>query len=241
MRNYLSFGGGVNSVALHLYLLDEGWNFESVFVNHGTDWPETYEYLEMFQEWLQKHGYKPIVVLKPDVGTIEKRRFQNLYDYLYFKSLTPSIQYRACTDRFKIDTIRKYVTTPCFMLLGIDMDESKRAKLSSKKGIEHRFPLIEAGMNRNDCKEYIRQKGLPVPIKSGCFICPFQRVAQWIELRNVHPELFCKAQQLEKKSSERRGKNYFISGIGKPLNIIVDENQRKLFEVDKYPPCNCML
>jgi len=50
MKNYLSFGGGVNSVALYLYLLDQKVEFEAVFVDHGTDWPETYDYVEMFKK-----------------------------------------------------------------------------------------------------------------------------------------------------------------------------------------------
>ena len=54
MKNYLSFGGGVNSVAMMLLLLDQKQEFESIFVDHGTDWPETYEYFDMFQEWLKK-------------------------------------------------------------------------------------------------------------------------------------------------------------------------------------------
>lgn len=35
MKNYLSFGGGVNSVALYLLMEDMGIEFEAVFVNHG--------------------------------------------------------------------------------------------------------------------------------------------------------------------------------------------------------------
>jgi hypothetical protein len=44
MKNYLSFGGGVNSVAMYLHLMDEGWSFypgveskyscEAIFVDH---------------------------------------------------------------------------------------------------------------------------------------------------------------------------------------------------------------
>ena len=37
MRNYLSFGGGVNSTAMLLLLLDEGWEFEAVYVDHGAE------------------------------------------------------------------------------------------------------------------------------------------------------------------------------------------------------------
>jgi len=243
LKNYLSFGGGVNSVAMYLLLMDQGMTpgdpvkgFEAVFVDHGTDWPETYEYVEMF-----KSKY-PLTILTPDVGTIEGKRFENLYDYHYFKSLTPSIQFRACTDRFKIQTVRKYVLTPCFMLLGIDFGESQRAKLSSKNGTENRFPLIEYEIDRQGCKEIITKHGLPIPMKSGCYICPFQRKAQWVELRKTHPDLFCKAEQIEKRSNERMGQNTnFLSGSGKSLKQIVDENQSKLWAEDEYPPCECHL
>ena len=66
MNIYLSFGGGVNSVAMYLYALDEGWDFEAVFVDHGTDWPETYEYVEMFKKMY------PVTVLRPDVTGHDK-------------------------------------------------------------------------------------------------------------------------------------------------------------------------
>lgn len=52
MKNYLSFGGGVNSVAMYLIMLDDGMipgdstnGFEAVYVDHGGDWPETLEYV----------------------------------------------------------------------------------------------------------------------------------------------------------------------------------------------------
>jgi len=45
MKKYLSHGMGVNSTALMLLLEDEGIEFESVFIDHGGDYPETYEYV----------------------------------------------------------------------------------------------------------------------------------------------------------------------------------------------------
>lgn len=45
---YLSFGGGVNSTALYLHLLELGQEFEAVYVDHGTDYPETAEYVAYF-------------------------------------------------------------------------------------------------------------------------------------------------------------------------------------------------
>lgn len=243
MKNYLSFGGGVNSVALHLLLLDQGVDFEAVFVDHGADWPETYEYLKIFQTWLKKHGYKPVTVLKPKYG--------DLYDYSLAYKMIPVIWPRWCTRLFKIEPVQKYVETPCFMLLGIDYGEAKRAKISIKDGIEHRWPLIEAEIDRDGCKQIIEKHCLPLPMKSGCFFCPYQKVRQWKQLRRMHPNLFCKAEKLEKENIKYRIKNkkinkngktkMSISPSGKTLRVLIEEDQMVLFEQDEYPPCQCGL
>ena len=243
MKNYLSFGGGVNSVAMMLYLLDEGWDFEAVFVDHGGDWPETYSYLLMFQGWLKKNNHKPITVLKPDVGTVEKMRFDNIYDYYHFKKINPIASSRMCTHRFKIDVIQKYYEKPCFNFMGIDYGEAHRATGGIHKNVENRYPLIEAEMNRDDCENYIKNHNLPVPVKSGCYFCPFQRIYDWKELRHKHPDLICKAEQLENRYADRRKKEgkkpLWI--LKKPIKVAIEEDQYKLFEIDEYPPCNCML
>jgi hypothetical protein len=241
MKNYLSCGGGVNSVAMQLLLIDQGVEFEAVFVDHGTDWPETYEYMEMFQSWLTEHGHKPITILKPVVGTVEGKKFDNLYDYYYFKKIFPFRSLRTCTDRFKLRTLKKYQQTPCFVFIGYAYDERHRAKISSDGGREYRFPLIEQEIDREGCKKIILDHGLPVPIKSGCYICPYQKRSDFKELRRKHPDLFCKAERLENNYIKRReSKNKEPIYIkNKPLKILIEEAQIKLWEEDEYPPCEC--
>ena len=248
MRNYLSFGGGVNSVALHLHLIDLEIEFESIFVHHNTDWPETYQYLELFQGWLEKNGYPPITILIPDVEPTEKTEgFDDLYQYCLYKKIIPNY-FRWCTDKFKLRTIYRYVKTPCFMMIGFDYDEQHRARINHKNGVENRFPLIESEIGRKDCEKIIRDHGLPIPQKSGCFICPFQKVKDFKELRKRHPDLFCKATVLEDLVREhynlQRGLNnktpVFLKGNA-TLKSIIDEKQSKLWNDDEYPPCECML
>ena len=240
MKNYLSFGGGVNSVALHLLLLDQGAEFESVFVNHGTDWPETYQYVAGFQWWLKANGHRPITILRPNV-----QGHTILFEYYAARNKIPSIMKRDCTDKFKLRPIYSYVNKPCFMMLGIDSGESHRAVLNSKKQVENRFPLIEADINRNGCVKIIASHGLPIPQKSGCFICMFQKISQWKQLRMTHPDLFCKAEILERNVMAARvleGKAPFtICNNKKTLRSMVDEKQSKLWQEDEYPPCHCML
>ena len=247
MRNYLSFGGGVNSVAMMLMLLDQGVEFEAIFADHETDWPETYDYLEMFQGWLKDHGRKQITVLKAHHKIIKTGEvFDSLYDFCLSRKMVPSFMNRWCTHKFKIVALKRYVKPPCFQFLGIDAGESHRAKLKAFKGVENRFPLIEANVNRAECKKIITDHGLPVPMKSGCYICPYQRRTQWIELRHKHPCLFKKAVDLEQINIEsriERGKAplYLSQSYKGTLPNVVEETQAQIFEEDEYPPCNCGL
>ena len=229
MRNYLSFGGGVNSVALYLHLLDEGWDFEAVFVDHGTDWPETYEYVEMFR------AKYPLTVLKPG----------SLYDYSWGYKMFPSRIQRWCTRIFKQEALNSYQPKECFVLIGFDYGERHRAKIYTDKGREFRWPLIEAEITREGCKQIIRDHGLPVPPKSGCYICPFQRVGQLRDLRMKHPDLFCRLEQLENRHNEYRatkGKKLYYS-FRRPVREMAERNikQQPLFEADEFPPCECWL
>lgn len=203
MRKYLSHGAGVDSTALMLLLIDEGLEFESVFIDHGGDYPETYEYVD----YLHEKEYE-ITVLKPSVIAKEVR-YDNIYDYFWHYKSVPFRNYRICTHKFKINTFNNYVERPCIVYLGYDWSEYKRAikpKKNTKKGIEYQYPLIEKRINRSQCKKIIRDHDLKVPRKSGCWFCPFQKLSEWKKLRDNYPELFMKAMALEEWAFSERDK-----------------------------------
>ena len=222
MRKYLSYGGGVNStacIALHsMGLLDYD---EVIYVDHGCDWPETKEYVKMIGE---KY---PLTILKCDVNG-----FNSLYEYSWHYKMIPSRRFRWCTDKFKVRVINKYIERPCFSLIGISIDEKHRASISTETGVENSYPLIEMGINRDGCIEIIKKAGLPIPMKSGCWFCPFQRVGQWKKLYRKHRELYRKAKALENRQIEARhviGKDLLYLQK-KPLDQVVNEKQGVMFK-----------
>ena len=238
---------GVNSWALYLHLIEQGEvpgkDFEAVFVNHGTDWPESYEYMDM----MLAKGY-PVTVIRPEV-----EGFSNLYEYNLHYRMLPARQIRNCTDKFKVTPLLKYHEKPCVVYIGIDSSEPQRAKVHERNGETYDYPLVTAGIDRHGCIDIIKRHGLPVPPKSGCYICPFQRRSQWIELREKHPNLFCKVVRLENLCNERRaaaGKKpvYFRD---RPLEALVQVKSGGRLAVDGQtdfedallgrPPCRCGL
>ena len=235
MQRYLSFGAGVNSTALMLWLLDHGVQFEAVYADHGTDWPETRDYVAM----LQRAGY-PVTVLQARRGGL------NLYDYYYKHAMVLMRWVRACTVEYKLVPLAAYMATPCIVYLGISAEESHRiARIiaGQRPGEENRFPLADEGITRADCIEIIQSHGLPIPIKSGCYICPFQRKSQWVQLRTKHPDLFCKAKALEAVTNRRvtaLGRPPICLAHDKPLDLVAMAGQMDLFgDRDFECPCSC--
>lgn len=242
MKNYLSFGGGVNSVAMMLLLIDEGMDFgpgkdcEAVYV-WMPDWPETHEYLMI----LENRGY-PITIITGGM-TVKGIKEGNLYEYAWKQRMFPQRHPRWCTANFKIKILHDYFNSPAFIMIGIAADESHRAKISSNKGLENRFPLIERDIDRQGCIDIIASHGLPLPIRSGCFICPFQKVSQLRQLRRMHPEYWCKLVALEERNVNRPDKKdpRNIYSWRKPVTDVVKEHDRYLFQEMSYPPCECGL
>jgi len=209
MKQYLSFGGGVNSTALLLVLTDRDEEFETVFVNHGGDYPETYAYVD----YLRHEGFEITEIIPPvycGCTTIEQ--------YIYKYKFAPARFMRWCTQHFKVIPFLKHLEPPCIAMLGISYEEKHRAENRKtmhklEENITYRYPLIDAKMNRDDCISLIHEHGLDVPERSTCWFCPFQTKQQIRELYLNHPDLYQRAVKIEDMCS--CGGKYFIKS--KPL------------------------
>lgn len=208
MKTYLSYGGGVNSTAM--MVMCENRINEAVFVDHGGDYPETYEYVQ----YMINQGF-PITVIKPDV-----QGHKSLYDFCMENKIVPSRRFRWCTDKFKIKPIVNYIDAPCRMLIGFCLDEKKRVKSEFRfsKEVYAKFPLITEGVTRKGCKKIISDAGLKVPRKSCCFFCPFMKKLEAREMFLNRRELYEKAKCLEKNCMRD---DIFIGN--RPIEEVADE------------------
>jgi len=246
MKNYLSFGGGVNSVAGYLYMYSQGIHFEAVFADTGCEWPETYQYIKTFNRFLKTINRPPITIITAKkYGYPAQRKHDGLYEFYWFKETIPHRAHRDCSDKFKIKPKDNYFYKPCFNYVCYDAGEmSRHAKFRSSKGVDDRFPLIEAGIDREGCKKIIKSYALPVPPKSACYICFNATHTDWRNLRVNHPGLFCKAQALENRNNDRRRvkglKPIYLSKYEVSLSVEVGEKQSRIFKQDEYPQCICM-
>ncbi|MBI2171526.1 MAG: phosphoadenosine phosphosulfate reductase family protein [Chloroflexi bacterium] len=195
-RHVLSYGGGVNTVALMLLLIRNQEPLdEVVFADTGVEVPETYAYMEITRDYLERYGI-PFHIIR-------KRNGKTLYETCEARRVFPSAIWRWSTRDFKVHPILGYyrsLGTHVNQYLGIAHDEIWRMKDSPSPYVTNLYPLIDKKMTRADCVALIEAEGLPVPVKSGCFFCPFNSIGRWKWLYETHPELFQKAVVLEEQS-----------------------------------------
>ena len=194
MIKIASFGCGVDSVAG--LLLNSNYD-EIIFADTLDELPETYAYLDYFEK---KSGLKITRV---------KSKHGSLYDY-FFKGKSQSSKFHHwCSDKFKIQPIRKYLREKYGkketfeMNIFIDYSEFHRMRESDRKYIKNKYPLVEQKLTRDELKEIIKSKGYLLPQKSGCYHCCFTTKKGWIKLRNKEPELWQKTKDLENNSNTK--------------------------------------
>lgn len=152
---------------------------------------------------------------------------------------------RQCTSQFKIAVIERKANEMLrpslqgVQWLGISTDEAHRMKESRRENVENRWPLIELGMSRNDCLDWMERKGYPRPPRSSCVFCPYHNDREWLDLKVNDPDSFLEAVVFERRFAKAvsltrtKPGGTFLHRSCVPLDQIdfsnPDENQPSLF------------
>ncbi len=229
-----SFGGGVNSTAMLIGMVERGERCDLIlFADTGGEKPHTYAHVLEFSEWLVAHEMPNITTVKSPTVTLEQ-------DCLTRHAL-PSVAYgfKTCSQRFKAAPQEKFLNglgvKEYTKLIGFDADEPQRAKPYPG----NRYPLIEWGWGRDECIEAITRAGVTQPEKSACFFCPSSKKPEIMELRRQYPELAARAVAMEKNAELTS-----VKGLGRSFAwgdlYAADDAQQKLFpEVRIEQDCGC--
>lgn len=208
----LSWGAGVQSTCLAAMSALGCTDRLDLVLHADTGWErkKTYEIRDWYVPWLQAHGLRVEIVSAGNV------RLEGAHDHVHipFWTETGAPLNRQCTRHFKIDIMKRflrkhlgYTQKPPHpppgsveQWMGITTDEKQRAKKSRVQYIRHRFPLLELGMDRQDCADWLKAHDLPVPIKSACIGCPFRRASEWLAMKEEAPEEWADAVAFDKEN-----------------------------------------
>lgn len=88
--------------------------------------------------------------------------------------------------------------------LGMSTDEQRRARPSTLRWVQLRYPLIEQGISRAACLQLIADAGWPRPPRTSCYLCPQQDDASWLRTRQQYPDDWALAVAAEQQIQQQR-------------------------------------
>ncbi len=235
----LSNGYGKDSVTE--IALNHAYYDEIVFSDTGSEQPETYAYIKYLDTVLPSVSRNKIRIVHSRYGVI--------YDYYYNKKIQPIPARRDCTGKFKVEPMKQVLTKvyginpmgfkreiievkdgvriydhKIEMSIGINYSEPDRMNGGGVWYMKNRYPLVEKKVEKKDEKGILEALGYIVPVKSGCFFCPYGTQPYWKGLKRDHPELYEKAKAMQDNSTL---KQKFIKF-------------KDTDKTDQELPCSCM-
>ena len=207
----LSLGAGVQSSTLLFKMLHGEIEPPDVaiFSDTGNEPQAVYDWLEYLKK--QMEGKIKLVIVRNQYNKgniIDDFKADSGRHSLFPLHITKSdgnkaLGRRTCTSEYKIrplqDWLREYFDVVYLrskhieMVMGISLDEIQRAKKAPMKWQVNCYPLIENKITRQDCKDWMQDKGYPPPPRSACIICPFHSNEEWLHIKNQNEEEFQQA------------------------------------------------
>ena len=188
-KHVIGLSGGKDSTALALRLAEtEPRDYEYIANWTGNELPEFFEHIARLEELLGKK-IKPV------------QHYTDLYGVIEDEGMIPNFRARFCTRILKIEpTIRYFETLPddATLYVGLRADEPLRKGLYGED-INVRFPMREWGWSKKDVWEYLDSRGVCVPKRTDCAVCPYQRLGEWFDLWKNNPEEYARGVAIEKQ------------------------------------------
>lgn len=235
----ISLGLGIQSTAL--YLMSSICEIEradyAIFADPGAEKPETYEHLRFLQKWARENNGIEIIhartknLLKDLLNIRTTGRFASIPAYT--GNGTGQLR-RQCTREYKTEVVDKeirkiYGVKPrqrfpkTEVWIGFSIDEFQRMKDAPEKWKVKKYPLIDLGMTRQDCANWLRNNGFQVPPKSACVFCPYQNNLRWKEVQESKSFNVVKLVDSQIRNSTKKGikEPIFLHDSCRPIDDVV--------------------
>lgn len=212
---------------------------------------ETYAFAQEWTPYLEARGVKVITVSDPRAAHIMKKSSTSDGTYTIMPVFTLNADgtrgqlRRQCTSRWKIEPMQRWLGEELKrrglkkddgiieQWMGITLDEWQRAKHSKVTWIEHRYPLLDMRLTRDDCLRWLGKHSLPSPGKSACKQCPFHSRAYWQQMKREGGPNWEFALQADTEL-RATGRQWYLHDSRKPLGeaVVLPEEggQQTMFE-----------
>lgn len=205
------FSGGVTSAVAIKKALEAGHELDIIYFETGAHHPDHARFLADCEKW---YGQK--------ITVMQNRRYSSPIDVILKDKYLNGPSGARCTLklkkelRFKVEEILPYD----FQVFGFENE--KRQVMRAQRFLEQYpdakaiFPLIDAGMSKDDCFRVLQGAGILLPAmyllgysNSNCIGCPKGGAGYWNKIRKDFPDVFdtmAKAERTINATCLRKGK-----------------------------------
>jgi len=180
----VAFSGGKDSTALALRLQEQGEKFKLLFTRTGNELPPVREHINRIVEMTGAQ------LIEPAGPTLEDL-------ILKYKAL-PNHRQRWCTRQIKVEPCAVWLKAHpgTTLAVGLRADEPTRVGLYGDFA-KYRYPLREWDWDVEDVWGYLDYHNIPVPVRTDCAVCPFQRLGEWKQLLDEWPQEYAQGVEWE--------------------------------------------
>jgi 3'-phosphoadenosine 5'-phosphosulfate sulfotransferase (PAPS reductase)/FAD synthetase len=236
MKKFISFSGGVESTTMCVLY---GKGATAIWCDTGAEHKEMYKRMDLVEDRLKELHEEDfeIIRIKPNVK-LKGAQVNNLLEAVKVQKYMPSPFSRWCTRQFKIEPIDNFLSNQgeCELMIGFNADETIReGNYGLKTNVKYSYPLMDNGLNRDDCEDILRLHGLhpnfPVyMLRGGCSMCFYKSEKEYKALYFLNREEFDEMVQFELEYQDNRKKTYAIMPSGKTLTQLAKECEQEMFK-----------
>ena len=217
----VSLSGGKDSTAMLLLMVERGLPIHAVLTaDTGMEFPEMYEHLQKLDDYLFAERGLHLTWLRHPKGfewlmfeekkqrsaSIENRQWLGVSLY---GNGWPGHRVRWYTGQLKTHLIHKEINRlkgqyKAVSYVGIAADEPKRIK-------NERYPLADWGITEKEALQICYDRGYDfgglyqIYHRCSCWCCPLQGIGELRKLRQHHPELWERLQEMDKRALAQFG------------------------------------
>jgi hypothetical protein len=208
-----SYGGGTQSIAIAVLVARGDLPTPEcvVIADTGREATETWEYLDAHVRPLLASVGVEVEIAPHSLATTTGLYAINGDLLLPMFTAAGGKLPTLCSNEWKKRVVGRYLRAkgygpkkPVTTWIGMSIDEVERAKPSGVKWQEYAWPLLfDVPMRRDECRQLVRDAGLPDPPKSSCYMCPHRQNHQWRHIRDNYPEDWGRAIAIDRLAREK--------------------------------------
>ena len=268
---YLSLGGGLQSSTIVEMIVEKELPLvkAAIFADTLDEPGYVYEQIKYLEKRLETVDIPLVVVNNGDIykDTISGvKRVPSIPVFTEGDEKTGRMM-RQCTYEYKIVPIEKWIRNDLLgmglakknkvgsiyinrgikieMGIGFSLDEALRMKPNKHAWVENRWPLIDLRMSKLDCKNWLEKKGLPIPMKSSCRICPYHNDRFWRYIKDNMvsdwEDVVSFDNKLRTSSSwflDRANKKLYLHKSCLPMDKVNLETQQERGQLGMFDECD---